>query len=153
MKKFAITALVVAVPLCAAAQSIEFQRVGDIAWACGGVGSSERADLDALRPQAQLDLLFVTERRGAFTAGTHVFLAPANGGTPVEFIANGPTCLVQAPPGSYKIEAIFEGTTRNVRANAAAKGRPTRVVISFPYHEPDDAIRATEEERRQAAGR
>ena len=43
MKALAI--LATALPLAAAAQSIAFQRSGDIAWACGGVGSDERSVL------------------------------------------------------------------------------------------------------------
>jgi hypothetical protein len=150
MKRIA-AALALAAPLCVAAQSIAFQRSGDIAWACGGVGSDERHALDTLRGEAQLELLLVTAQRGAYTSGTSVSVAPAHGGTPVTFVADGPTCLVQAPPGSYRIEGRYGATTRDASVRVAAKGKPARLVMSFPDPEPWNGIRASDEEKREAA--
>lgn len=149
MKSFAL--LAAALPLCAAAQSIAFQRSGDIAWACGGVGSDERREIDALRAQAGLELLLVTAPRGAYLAGVQVAIAPASGRVPeTTLVAEGPTCLLQAPPGRYRIEATYHGVTRGTTASVAAKAtKPARVVLSFPGDESDD-IRASDEEKRQA---
>jgi len=144
------TLLALALPLGAAAQGIAFRHAGNIAWACGGVGSDERRALDAMRGEAQLELLLVTAGRGGYTSGAHVAIASAKGGTAATFDADGPTCLVQAPAGAYRIEATLNGTTRNATAHAPARGKPARVVMSFP-DEPGDDIRASEEEKREAA--
>jgi hypothetical protein len=147
----AIAALAAVLPLCAAAQSIAFQRSGDIAWACGGVGSDERRALDAMRSEASLELLMIAGTRGEYLAGVQVAIAPASGRVPeTTLVADGPTCLVQAAPGRYRIEATYHGVTRNATASApATPGKPARVVLSFPG---DDAegIRASDEEKRQA---
>jgi hypothetical protein len=147
----ALAGLIAALPLCAAAQSIAFQRSGDIAWACGGVGSDERRALDAMRGDASLELLMVSAPRGAYLAGVQVAIAPASGRVPeTTLVADGPTCLVQAPPGRYRIQATYHGVTRTTSASAASKaGKPARVVLSFPDDE-SDGIRASEEEKRQA---
>ena len=145
-----LASLALAAPLCALAQPLAFQRSGDIAWVCGGVGSEERRALDAMRPEARLELLLVTAPRGAYVAGAHVTIASPRGGTPVSFDADGPTCLVQAPPGRYRIEASYDGTTRSAQANVGRAGKPARAVLSFPNEERED-IRATDEEKRQAA--
>jgi hypothetical protein len=147
----AIALLAAALPPCAEAQSIAFQRSGDIAWACGGVGSDERRALDAMRAEASLELLFVTAPRGAYLAGVQVAIAPASGRVPeTTLVADGPTCLLQAPAGRYRIDATYHGVARSTTASVAARaGKPARVVLSFPDDESDD-IRASDEEKRQA---
>ena len=145
-----LASLALAASLCALAQPLSFQRSGDIAWVCGGVGSEERRALDAMRPEARLELLLVTAPRGAYVAGAQVTIAPVKGGTAVTLDAEGPTCLLQAPPGRYRIEASYDGMTRSANANVARAGKRSRVVLSFPNDERED-IRATDEEKRQAA--
>jgi len=147
----AIALLAAALPFCAAAQSIAFQRSGDVAWACGGVGSDERRALEAMRSEASLELLLVTAPRGAYLAGVQVAIAPASGRVPeTTLVAEGPTCLLQAPPGRYRIDATYHGLARSITASIPAKaGKPARVVLSFPDDE-SDGIRASEEEKRQA---
>jgi len=149
MKALAI--LATALPLAAAAQSIAFQRSGDIAWACGGVGCDERRALDAMRPEASFEILMVAGTRGEYIAGVQVAIAPASGRVPeTTLVADGPTCLVQAPAGRYRIEASYHGATRSATADVAARsGKPTRVVLSFPADASDD-IRASDEEKQQA---
>jgi hypothetical protein len=145
-----LAAAALAAPLCALAQPLAFQRSGDIAWVCGGVGSEERRALDSMRREAGLEVLLVTAPRGAYIAGAQLSLTPATGGAPVTLDAEGPTCLVKAPPGRYRIDASYDGTTRHANARIANAGKPARVVLSFPNPETDD-IRATEEEKREAA--
>ena len=142
--------LALAAPLCAFAQPLTYQRTGDVAWVCGGVGSEERQALAGLRGEAQLELLLVTAPRGAYVAGARVSVTPERGGTPVTLEAEGPTCLLKAPPGRYRIQATYDGTTRSAQARVGGRGKAQRVVLSFPSDERED-IRATEEEKREAA--
>jgi hypothetical protein len=147
----AIAVLAAGLPHCAVAQSIAFQRSGDIAWACGGVGSDERRALQAMRGEASLEILLVTAPRGAYLAGVQIAIAPASGRVPeTTLVADGPTCLVQAPAGRYRIEGTYHGVARSTTASVAGRpGKPARVVLSFPDDE-SDGIRASEEEKRQA---
>jgi hypothetical protein len=129
-----------------AAQDISMRKDGAIAWACGGAGAEERAALAALRPQANLELLFVTAKRGGYLADVAVTLY--EGDKPVlQVNAEGPICELAAPAGKYRIEAVYGGVKRSQPASAGAK--LSRLVFRFP-EEPWDGIRASDEEKRQA---
>src|SRR5438309_1132024 len=113
--KLAIVIFAVAVAGTAHAQ-LAYRQAGAASWVCGGVGSDERRELDALRGQARLELLFVTGGRGAYVAGAHVALYPATGSSPVlDITSDGPTCLVDVAPGSYRIEATYADQKRSAR--------------------------------------
>jgi len=142
--------LALALPLAAAAQPVAFHDAGGIAYACGGVGSDERRALETLRRNASLELLFVTAKRGGYTAGTQVVMTPVSGGAPASFRAGGPTCVVRAPAGRYRIEATLDGHTRAASVQVPARGKAARVVMTFPDEAGDD-IRASDEEKREAA--
>ena len=120
-------------------------------WACGGVGAEERTALASLRPQANLELLFVTAKRGGYLADVAVALYPAGADSPrLQLSAQGPVCLVFAPAGRYRIEASLRGVKRIAQAAAGgASGNPVRVVFGFP-EESWDGIRASDEEKQQA---
>jgi len=135
----------------AAAQSIAMKEQSGIRWACGGAGVEERAALARLRPQANLELLFVTAKRGGYLADVEVAVYAADKFSPVlQVTAEGPMCLISAPKGDYRIEATYGGAKRSLRA--AANTRPARVVFAFP-EEPWDGIKASDEEKQQARGR
>ncbi|MGQ0651906.1 MAG: hypothetical protein ACT4P4_06505 [Betaproteobacteria bacterium] len=108
------------------------QEQGGIRHACGGVGDEEREALLALRPQANMELLLVSEKRGSYLAGVTLRLARAGSGAPgVQIEAEGPICLIQVPPGTYRVEAVYEGVTRT-RNVAASAARPKPAVFAFP---------------------
>jgi hypothetical protein len=136
----------------AGAQELAMRESADFRWVCGGVGAEERAALAALRPQANLELLFVTAKRGGYLADAEVSLLPK--GTPprpaLHLDADGPMCLIDAPAGRYRIEASFEGRQRVAEVSLPGKaGAPAKLVFSFPA-EPWDGIWASEEEKQQA---
>ena len=119
-------------------------------WSCGGVGSDERRALAGLGDEAGLELVMVTAKRGGYVAGAEVSLrGTTSKGAQLSGVADGPICLFKLPPGTYRIEALLDGTRREANAVVKAGGKPARVVMTFP--EKDwDGIRASAEERRQA---
>ena len=124
-----------------------------VAWICGGVGAEERDVLANLGKRANLEVLFVTAKRGAYLSDAELALfADRAAGPLLTVTAEGPTCLIELPPGTYRLEARYEGASRTAKATVAAGGRRARVVFTFP-DEPWDGIRATEEEKRQARER
>jgi hypothetical protein len=133
----------------AAAQGIGMKKDGAIAWACGGAGAEERAALAALRPQANLELVFVTAKRGGYLADVVVSVY-ADGKPVLQVTAEGPMCEVAAPAARYRIEAVYGGVKRSQEITAGAK--IARVVFGFP-EEPWDGIKASDEEKAQAKGR
>jgi hypothetical protein len=112
---------------------LAMQEHGGIRYACGGVGDEEREALLALRSQANMELLLVSEKRGSYLAGVSVRLVRAgSGATGVQIEAGGPVCLIQAPPGTYRVEATYEGVTRTRNVAAVAAARPKPAVFAFP---------------------
>lgn len=137
--------LALAIPSPAAAQALSFRDAGAARWVCGGVGAEERRALESLRRPGQLELLFASTPRGAFLAGVEVEVT-GSGGSVLRATAEGPTCLLELPRGTYRIAARLGGVQRTLDWRS---GGPARLVFSFPA-EPWDGIRATEEEKRQA---
>jgi hypothetical protein len=134
----------------AMAQNLGMKEQGAIRWVCGGAGVEERAALAGLRAQANLELLFVTAKRGGYLADVEVALYAADRTAPVlQVTAEGPMCLISAPKGDYRIEAAYGGAKRTLRV--AANTRQARAVFAFP-EEPWDGIRASDEEKQQARG-
>jgi hypothetical protein len=113
------------------------------------VGADERRELEALRPHARLEVEFVTAKRGGYVAGVDLAVR-RNGELLLHATADGPVCLIDGPPGEYRIEATRDGVQRSARAAIARAGGIRRVVLAFP-EESWDGIRASPEEKAQAA--
>lgn len=127
-----------------------FQAVGDIAYLCGGIGSDERRALEALRGQARVEIVFASAQRGAYLSDVRLALRKdGTTGPEVEVVSNGPVCLVDAPPGRYRLEARLGDVVRRRTVTVPAGRSLSKVVVAFP-DEPWDGIRASEEEKRQA---
>ena len=107
---------------------------GALRWACGGVGFEERAALAELRPQANVELLFVTEPRGGYLADILVALYEGDADAPMLSLrADGPICLLHLPAGRYRIEASRLGEHRSAGASGGMPdGKPRRTILAFP---------------------
>ena len=137
------------VPLASAQTPVKEQA--GIRWVCGGVGADARRDLAGARFGESMVLVFATQKRGAYLAGARVWVRDAASGADLAtFVADGPICLLAAPPGRYRIEASFGKIRRSAAAAVAVQARSAqRIVLAFPEG-PWDGIRADEEEKRQA---
>ena len=132
----------------ATAQDIGMKEHAGLRIACGGAGAEERAALEALRPQANIELLFVTARRGGYLADVELAVYAADKQSPVlRLTAEGPICMISAPAAKYRIEASYGGVKRSQQF--AADARHSRIVFGFP-EEPWDGIKASDEEKSSA---
>lgn len=122
-----------------------------VRWVCGGVGAEERREIAALEPQANLRLLFVTQKRGGYLADAEVALSERGAAAPrVSFRADGPICLLKVPAGDYVVKAKLGGKERSAQVKAGAEtGKPAGAVFAFPP-EPWDGIWASDEEKQGA---
>lgn len=136
--------------LCASAEELAMKRDGAVSWTCGGVGADERRAIEALKPQARIEVLFVTAKRGGYLSDARLAIYDARGERVLDVAADGPVCLVDAPAGSYRLEATYAGLTRKASSTTGEAGAPRRIVFAFP-EEPWDGIRASPEEKAQAA--
>jgi hypothetical protein len=121
---------------------------GDVRWNCGGIGADERRALEARRSTATLELLFVSQKRGAYLAGAQVTIS-RNGASLASFEAEGPICLLDLPSGAYRIQASLRDFTATTTVRVPATGRAPLATLRFP-DEPSNGIEASEEEKRQA---
>ncbi len=144
-------AAVLALMRAAGAQDLQAGEERGLRWTCGGVGAEERAWLARRRAEANLELLFVTEKRGGYLADAAVAVQRTGaGGEAVRFVADGPQCLLSVPPGRYRIEATLGERKRALEATAGMPGAGhPRLVFAFPG-DPWDGIWASDEEKRQA---
>lgn len=148
MRAMILSAALAAFGAAAWAQDLALQEQNGLRYACGGAGVEERAALAALRPQANLELLFVTAKRGGYLADVAVTVYAGDKAL-LRVNAEGPMCELAAPAANYRIEAVYGGVKRSQEVSAGAK--MARVVFRFP-DEPWDGIRATDEEKRQGRG-
>ena len=109
---------------------------------CGGTGAEERAGLEKEVRAASVALEFFSGTKGNYVADVDVLFTPLN--APVEafgIVTNGPVCLLQLPPGQYRIDTWFNGHARSTSASIAAGGAaPTRVTVAFPEDRGKDAF-------------
>ena len=148
MRAIILFAALAASGAAALAQDVALKEQNGLRYACGGAGVEERAALAALRPQANLELLFVTAKRGGYLADVAVTVYAGEKAL-LRVNAEGPMCELAAPAANYRIEAVYGGVKRSQEVSAGAK--MARVVFRFP-DEPWDGIRATDEEKRQGRG-
>jgi hypothetical protein len=80
-----------------------------IRYLSGGVGDSERAELDAVSNQFNLRLLFAMQGSGEYLAAVRVNILDAHGGTVLTAESQGPWFFAQLPPGDYVVDASTPG--------------------------------------------
>ena len=123
-----------AISAAASAQPFSMNEQGGVRWVCAGVGEEERAALAKLEAGSALKLVFASGKRGAYLAKVDVVLSDRDGKRPaLKFTAAAPICLVQAPAGSYSVEASFRDEKRSLAANIAKDAKqPGMLVFRFP---------------------
>lgn len=89
--------------------SSEIKTDGDIRYVSGGIGESERAELEALSSQFNLRLLFATEGSGEYLSSVQVNILDAQGGQVLSAQSKGPWFLAQLPAGDYSLEVTPSG--------------------------------------------
>lgn len=74
----------------------------------GGVTNDELRELQSRKDEHQLSLVTASDR-GAYLAGVLVRIVDSSGNVALETEMDGPWLLADLPPGSYTLEANFEG--------------------------------------------
>jgi hypothetical protein len=150
MRRHLVGAALAVLAGATAGQDPVMKEHAGVRFACGGVGAEERAALAALRSQANVELLFVTAKRGGYLADAAVSLYSSDAAAPrLQFNADGPMCVMLLPAGRYRIEAVLNGVKQVRQASASTTaGKPARLVFQFPP-ETWDGVWASEEEKQQ----
>jgi hypothetical protein len=109
---------------------------------CGGTGAEERAGLEKEVRAASVALEFFSGTRGHYVADVDVLFTPLK--APAEafgIVTSGAVCLLELPPGEYRIDTWFNGHSRRTTATIPAqRGRLVRVSLGFPEDRGNDAL-------------
>ena len=109
---------------------------------CGGEAVDERARLAGEVLGATISLEFGVAAPGRPVIDVDVLFTPI--AAPIGafgIVANGPVCLLQLPPGQYRIDTWFNGHARSTRATIGARTvAPLRVAVEFPDDPGKDAF-------------
>lgn len=89
--------------------SVQVQTEGNVRYASGGIGLSEREELGALSGQFNLRLMFAMHGSGNYLADVRIRILDPRGGAVLDATSRGPYFLVQLPSGRYTVEAEMLG--------------------------------------------
>ena len=105
--------------------SIKIEDYRGIRYASGGVGESERAELNSLSNQFNLRLLFAMQSSGDYLSDVRVNALDSRGGVVLSAQSNGPWFFAQLAPGTYTIEVgILDQTQRQtVRVDSSRQSQ------------------------------
>ncbi|KAB2926145.1 MAG: carboxypeptidase regulatory-like domain-containing protein [Candidatus Contendobacter sp.] len=96
--------------------SLRIQAAQGIRYVSGGVGESERAELEALSGQFNLRLLFAMQGSGNYLADVGVRVLDPSGAVVLSAESKGPWFLAQLPPDVYTVEASVLGQSQRQTA-------------------------------------
>jgi len=97
------------------------EKVAGPSYRCGGIGSDESIAMRAEMKSHPLSLLFA-RADGAYLADVAVTIQGA-GAPALSFNAKGPVCLVDLPPGKYRVQAATDGMTKSQDATVGSGGK------------------------------
>ena len=106
----------------------EFQKMGAVAYSCGGIGEMQSTAMTAAMKKHPLSLLFV-EKNGAYLANVNVEMVGANNAK-VAFNAGGPICLMDVPAGTYQVNAVAPNGVAQTKSVTVGKDAQT---LEFVY--------------------
>lgn len=92
--------------------SLPIQTAQGIHYVSGGVGESERAELEALSGQFNLRLLFAMQGSGDYLADIRVRILDPSGAVVLSAESNGPWFFTQLPPDAYTVEVSALGQSQ-----------------------------------------
>jgi len=100
---------------------VQVQTEGNIRYASGGIGLSEREELGALSNQFNLRLMFAMHGSGNYLADVRVRILDSRGGAVLDATSRGPYFLAQLPSGRYTVEAEMLGQSQRQTASVGAR--------------------------------
>src|SRR5262249_7910850 len=113
----------------------EIKQEGAIRYAMGGVGEDERAAMEAMRKDFNLELTFAAKGDGNFLADVDLAIRDARDRVVLGTRIDAPIVLAQLPPGRYTVSATFNGETQT-RKVSIGKGQRAPVRTALYWYDP-----------------
>jgi hypothetical protein len=104
---------------------IRIEENQGVRYASGGIGESERDELNALSNQFNLRLLFAMQGSGNYLADVQVDIMDESGKTVLSAESQGPWFFAQLPPGAYRVQVSVLNQTQQqtVRVSGSRQSR------------------------------
>ena len=109
---------------------------------CGGMSADEADRLGKEVRAASVALEFYSGTRGNYVADVDVLFTPvAAPAGAFGIVTSGPRCLMELPPGEYRVDTWFNGHARSTRATIpTTRSGLVRVTLGFPEEPGKDAL-------------
>ncbi|MFT4173499.1 MAG: hypothetical protein QM639_13120 [Rhodocyclaceae bacterium] len=119
----AAATLVAASSAWAADPSPAWQKSGSGEYVCGGISDEGMDALHKQKGQANTELLFTEGAERAWVTDVAVSIKGGGLKEPMQFRANGPSCFLKLPPGTYTVDANYGGKprTQTVKVGGASQ--------------------------------
>lgn len=110
------------------------KQSGDVTYTSGGVPDEQLHAVKQARANYPLviELFEKNGQKNQYTSYAQVRLIDANGNVVLDDKSEGPFFLVKPAPGTYKVEATFNGRTLEQRGVTVGASGSKRVVFVFP---------------------
>jgi len=127
IRKFSVLLLLLGTGLVCGqpgAQSVGLveRTVGNISYVSGGVGASEQEELERIKQEYNLRLLFAVSGSGSFLASVPLKIADGRGQVLLEAVSAGPYFYARVPAGLYQVSAERHGQVKTQSVRIPATG-------------------------------
>lgn len=109
---------------------VEEHYAGNTPYVTGGVGFEERTALKSVENKYNVKLTFALAS-GAYVSDVDILIHDAQGNVVLQTQAQGPFLYTNLSPGTYTVEAVYNGKIKKSTIEVNGKGQKT-VLLHWP---------------------
>jgi hypothetical protein len=113
------------------------QTQGDVTFVSGGIGTDEQNEMQAVRADYNLNLLFSVRGTGEYVSDVKVMIADSSGNTVLDSVSDGPMLFALLKPGRYSISVDRDGHVLHKKVTVGSKKRAS-LSFYWPKEMGDD---------------
>lgn len=116
--------------------SMNIQTQDGVSFVSGGIGQDQRDELQRIKGQFNLHLLFAVQQKGEYLSDVQVEITSSDGTSMLRTISAGPNFYAKLPSGRYKVTAERDAYTLSQSVSIGG-GQRKSVVFRFPLKRGD----------------